>query len=110
MSRFFFSGYVSIHVDNKEINLRLDLVHQLFAPLPVIAAPLQNAFPAVSVFSCQCFFWLELIISVFLAGQLINNAFDDDLVSRSLAHNSNRFHKSVGTPPSLPLIHSRDKD
>ena len=97
-------------MNDQEIDFRLYLMHQFFPLIPVVAAPFHNTFPAISVLSSQRFFWLEFEVFIIPAGQHIYNTADHDLIRWSLAYNPYRFHKSVGTPPSLPLIHSLDKD
>lgn len=109
MGWLFFPGDITIHLDDQEIQRRLDTVHKLLFDGGMIYAPFPNTFPAILVPANYIGFWLQWIKIVALSGDCINNSLEDDKVCWTLADNSNIFHSGVGTPPSLPLIQSRDR-
>ncbi len=108
MGGFFFPGYIPVHLNNQKIQCRLNAVHQFLANRCIVMTPFPDTFPSVSVFSCQVVFRLKHDIHVFFPNNTVNNTFQNNIISGTFANDSYVFHIRVGTPPSRPLIQSRD--
>ena len=59
MGGLLFPGDITIHLDDQEIQCRLDTVHKLFFDVGMIYAPFPNTFPTIFIPTNYIGLWLQ---------------------------------------------------